>query len=112
MFFLDISKAFDKVYHPGLLFKLKQMGFEGMVLEWIESYLSGRQIRVVLNSQCFEWRSINAGVPQGSILCPIMFLVYINDIVNEVSSSIYIFADDTSLMRKISNIRNDIDNMH
>ena len=109
MIFLDISKAFDRVYHQGLLFKLRQMGFEGQLLLWLESYLSNRQTRVILNSQCSEWRSINAGVPQGSILGPLLFLVFINDIVIDISSDIYLFADDTSLMRKITNARQDKD---
>jgi hypothetical protein len=109
MIFLDLSKAFDRVYHPGLLFKLKQMGFEGNFLKWLNSYLSHRQTRVLLNSQCSEWRPINAGVPQGSILGPLLFLIFINDVVNEVNSDIYLFADDTSLMRKITNIRSDVE---
>ena len=101
MIFLDISKAFDRVYHEGLLFKLKQLGIEGNLLNWIKSYLSNRKQRVLVNGKASDWQCTNAGVPQGSILGPLLFLVYINDIVNSIESDIYIFADDTSLMRPI-----------
>jgi hypothetical protein len=101
--FLDISKAFDKVYHAGLLFKLKQLGIEGNLLKWLESYLSNRKQRVVINGTSSEWQETNAGVPQGSILGPLLFLVFINDIVINVQSLINLFADDTSLMKSIIN---------
>ena len=103
MTFLDISKAFDKVYHEGLLYKLRQLGIEGKLLQWIKSYLTGRQQRVVLNGASSEYKCTNAGVPQGSILGPLLFLVFINDIVLNINSKIYIFADDTSIMRQITN---------
>lgn len=101
--FLDITKAFDKVYHKGLLFKLRQCGIEGTFLKWIESYLTDRQQRVVLNGTSSTWQVITAGVPQGSILGPLLFLVFINDIVGNIQSMINLFADDTSLMKSISN---------
>ena len=103
MTFLDISKAFDKVYHAGLLHKLRQIGIEGNLLQWIKSYLTGRQQRVVINGVSSEFKSTNAGVPQGSILGPLFFLVFINDIVVDINSEIFIFADDTSIMRQIKN---------
>ena len=103
MIFLDISKAFDKVYHQGLIFKLRQYGFEGNILAWLESYLIDRHQRVVINGACSEWKYTNAGVPQGSILGPLLFLIFINDIVENIQSSIYIFADDTSLLSPIEN---------
>jgi len=99
--FLDISKAFDRVYHAGLLFKLKQMGIEGNLLAWIRSYLSNRKQRVVLSGTSSQWRETNAGVPQGSILGPLLFLVFINDIVSDIQSMINLFADDTSLIKSI-----------
>ena len=99
--FMDISKAFDRVYHPGLLFKLRQLGNEGRLLDWFKSYLENRRQRVVINGVTSEWKFINAGVPQGSILGPILFLVYINDLVENLETMPYLFADDTSLLELI-----------
>ena len=95
--FLDISKAFDKVWHDGLVFKLKTFGITGPLLLLIESYLSSRQQRVILNGKYSDWSFITAGVPQGSVLGPLFFLIYINDLVDDVSSDAKLFADDTSL---------------
>lgn len=95
--FCDISKAFDRVWHKGLLYKLACFGISGTVLKWFRSYLAGRQQRVVINGQSSDWAPVNAGVPQGSILGPLLFLVFINDIVLDLNSSIRLFADDTSL---------------
>ena len=95
--FLDISKAFDKVWHEGLIFKLKSNGISGPLLVLIDSYLSNRKQRVTLNAKSSNWSSISAGVPQGSVLGPLFFLVYINDLVENVSSDAKLFADDTSL---------------
>ena len=95
--FLDISKAFDKVWHEGLLYKLSSMGISGDLYKLLENYLSGRLQRVVLNGQTSSWRPVLAGVPQGSILGPLLFLIYINDLPNELKSNAKLFADDTSL---------------
>ena len=95
--FLDISKAFDRVWHKGLLFKLKSNGVEGNIYNLIESFLSNRLQRVVLNGQNSKWEKISAGVPQGSILGPLLFLIYINDISENLESNVKLFADDTSI---------------
>ena len=95
--FLDISKAFDKVWHQGVILKLKQNGISGNLLKIIEDFLSNRYQRVVLNGQSSNWAAVNAGVPQGSILGPLLFLVYINDLSTGLSSNPRLFADDTSL---------------
>ena len=93
---LDISKAFDKVRHKGLLYKLKYMAISRELYNLIGNYLSGRFI-IILNGQTMSWRAVLAAVPQGSILGPLLFLVYINDLPNELKSSGKLFADGTSL---------------
>ena len=95
--FCDISKAFDRVWHRGLLHKLSALGISGSLLRWFSSYLSSRQQRVLYAGSSSSWSSINAGVPQGSILGPLLFLVYINDITTDINANIRLFADDTSL---------------
>ena len=95
--FCDISKAFDRVWHAGLIHKLEAAGVAGEALVWFKDYLSDRRQRVVLPGASSDWAYIRAGVPQGSILGPLLFLVYINDIVEEIGSHIRLFADDTSL---------------
>ena len=95
--FLDISKAFDKVWCKGLLYKLKSMGISGHLFNLLENYLSGRLQRVVLNGQTSSWRPVLAGVPQGSTLGPLLSLVYINDLPNELKANAKLFAADTSL---------------
>ena len=94
---LDISKAFDKIWHESLLYKLKSMGISGELYNLLENYLSGRFQRVVLNGQISSWRPVFAGVSQGLILDPLLFLIYINDVPNQLKSNVKIFADDTSL---------------
>ena len=95
--FCDVSKAFDRVWHRGLIYKLNRIGVSGSLLSWFESYLSDRSQRVVIKGQCSEWGEIEAGVPQGSVLGPLLFLVYINDLIEAVDCDIKLFADDTTL---------------
>ena len=102
--FLDISKAFDKVWHDGIIFKLKAYGVEGELLSLLKNYLENREQRVVLNGQTSEWRKIMSGVPQGSVLGPLLFLIYINDLPDGINSLCKIFADDTSLFSKVYDI--------
>ena len=102
--FLDISKAFDKVWHEGLVFKLKQNGISGNLLNIFEDFLRNRKQRVVLNGQTSNWENIHAGVPQGSILGPLLFLIYINDLAENLSSNPKLFADDTSLFSAVRDL--------
>jgi hypothetical protein len=95
--FLDISKAFDKVWHGGLIFKLKQNGVSGKLLSFFQSYLSNRKQRVALNGFYSDFSEIESGVPQGSVLGPLLFLVYINDLEKGIKSNVKFFADDTML---------------
>ena len=86
--FCDISKAFDRVWHSGLIHRLKAAGVTGNLLQWFTSYLENRKQRVVLSGVKSVWNYIKASVPQGSILGPLSFLLYINDIVTEIRSNI------------------------
>ena len=97
MFFFYMSKAFDKICHEGLIFKLKSMGISDALLKLIKSFLTNRFQRVVFNGQTSEWLPVKAGVPQGSILGPLFFLIYINDLSVDITSTVKLFADDTSL---------------
>ena len=101
--FLDISKAFDKVWHKGLIFKLKQNGISDKILNIITDFLSFRKQRVVLNGQASPWASIEACVPQGSILGA-LFLIYINDLSDDLSTTATLFADDTSFFSIVQNV--------
>ena len=95
--YLDFRKAFDTVPHQRLIRKLKAYGITGKLLNWISDFLSGREQRVVVNGNLSSWASILSGIPQGSVLGPILFVVFINDLPDVVRSSVKIFADDTKL---------------
>ena len=96
-YFSTVSKAFDKVWHEGLLFKLKRAGIRGKLLSWFSNYLSNRFQRVILPGSVSTLGRVQAGAPQGSILGPLLFLVYINDIEDGIQVNINLFAEDTSL---------------
>ena len=95
--FLDLLTAFDKVWHDGLMYKLERLGIYGKYYWLIHSFLNDRHQRVILNGQCSNWSKIKAGVPQGSILRRLLFLVYINDLPWDLTTNAKLFADDTSL---------------
>ena len=95
--FCDVYMAFDRVWHRGLLFKLRQNGIDGKLLQWLNSYLTNRKQKVTLKPCASTLKSIFAGVPQGSVLGPLLFLVYINDIAKQLLSLTRLFADDSSL---------------
>ena len=102
--FLDISKAFDRVWHKGLLFKLKSNGIDGPLFNLLKNYLHNRKQRVVLNGQTSDWSEIKAGVPQGSVLGPLLFLIYINDLPEGLQTNARLFADDTSIFSTVNDI--------
>ena len=97
---LDISNAFEWVWHAGLLHKLTSYGISGQIFGLISSFLSNRRLRVVLDGKSSQEYPVNAGVPQGSIIGPTLFLLYINDLLDDVICNIAIYADDTTLYSK------------
>ena len=99
--FCDISKAFDRVWHAGLCQKLQAVGIRGGLLIWFKDYLNNRSQRVVVSGASSDSLTIPAGVPQGSVLGPLLFLIYINDITTNIKSNIRLFADDTSLYLRV-----------
>ena len=98
---LDFAKAFDKVSHPHLLLKLQHHGIKGQLLKWISDFLTTRRQRVVIDGYSSSWSEVTSGVPQGSILGPLLFLVCINDFPLAVKCNCGLFADDSILHRKV-----------
>ena len=96
---LDLSKAFDRIWHAGLLHKLKSYGISGQIFGLVSSFLSNRRLRVVLDGKSSQEYPVNAGV-QGFILGPTLFLLYINDLPDNVICDIAIYADDTTFYSK------------
>ena len=102
--FLGISKVFDRVWHEGLIDKMKFIGVTGMPLKLLLNFLQNRHQQVLLNGQCSSWAPVFAGVRQGSILGPLFFLIYINDLTNNISSANKLFVDDTSIFSVVNDI--------
>ena len=114
---LDFSKAFDTVPHERLLGKLTHYGIQGNIHSWIRAFLTTRQQSVVVDGAQSEWASVKSGVPQGTVLGPLLFLLHINDLPNHVTSSVRLFADDCLVYRQINNtedqaqLQRDLDNL-
>ena len=106
---LDFSKAFDKVPHDLLLYKLDCYGIRGNLHAWIKAFLTNRQMRVIVENEASAETTVHSGVPQGTVLGPLLFLVHINDLPDRVRSSIVrLFADDCLLYRTISSLRDHV----
>ena len=102
--FMDLSKAFDRVWHKGFIRKLKNIGIDSNLLSLIESFLYNRYQRVVLNGHSSKWQNANARVTQGSVSGPLFFLIYINDLPQGPHSDVKLFANDTSLFSVIHDV--------
>ena len=103
--YTDFEKAFDKVPHKRLLSKLKSYKINGNIIKWIESFLLSRKQRVKINGVFSNWQNVLSGIPQGSVLGPLLFIIYINDLVEVCSqgSRLFLYADDAKIFKHISN---------
>ena len=105
--YLDFQKAFDKVPHKRLLKKLHAYGIRGQVYEWVKEFLNKRQQRVTINGSKSDWNNVASGIPQGSVLGPVLFLVFINDFPAVIEVLLKLFADDANVYNIISSL-NDV----
>ena len=109
--FLDMSKAFDKVWHEGLIYKLRSYGIRSNLLNLLMNYLDNRKQRVMINGTNSSWKPIKSGVPQGSVLGPLLFLIFINDLPDNLNCSPKLFADDVSLNVVMHDNKNSTENI-
>ena len=100
--YLDFKKAFDSVAHSRLIITLESLGIQGNLLKWIAAFLTGRQQRVVLEGVASDWTEVKSGVPQGSVLGPILFTAAVQSLPNDIRSSILIYSDDTKVYRPVT----------
>ena len=118
MIYLDFRKAFDSVPHQRLLHKLSSFGIHGNMLKWIKCFLSNRKQQVVLNGRKSCPVPVTSGVPQGSVLGPLLFSIFVNDLPSIVSSLIYLFTDDTKIFHVVRNkgdhiaLQNDLNSLY
>ena len=115
--YLDFQKAFDKVSHQRLLLKLKAHGIGDGLIDWIEQWLTDRRQRDVVDGEISNWKSVFIGIPQGSVLGPLVFLIHINDLDDNITSNVLKLADDTKVLRKVNtdgdkqHLQNDLDRL-
>ena len=99
--YTDFSKAFDRVPHQRLLRKIKNMGIIGMTQGWIRAFLTGRTQRVRVEREFSPWAQVKSGIPQGSVLGPTLFVMYINDMPDAINSMCQLFADDARIFKSV-----------
>jgi sarcosine oxidase/L-pipecolate oxidase len=115
--YLDFQKAFDTVPHQHLINKLQSYDICGNILGWIRDFLANRKQKVVINGTCSDWTTVTSGIPQGSVLDPILFTIYINDLPDVVQNVATLFADDTKVYAVVNkeeeqhSLQNDINNL-
>ena len=100
--YIDFCKAFDKVPHRRLILKLEKYGVKGDLLLWIENFLQDKQQRVTIGDDLSDWKPVTSGIPQGSVLGPILFLIYVNDLPGVIDCCFKFFADDAKMYQKVN----------
>ena len=106
--YFNFKKAFDKVPHQRLIHKVEQYGIKEDIINWIKSFLDSRTQQVVINGELSEPKNVTSGIPQGSVLGPLLFVIFINDLPDLVKSDMFLFADDTKIFRRISTKQDEV----
>ena len=108
--YTDFEKAFDKVPHKRLLSKLKSYGLSDNIISWIEAFLCNRQQRVKIKGKFSKWHKVFSGIPQGTILGPLLFIIYINNLADECEgyANTFLFADDAKIFKNVSSMEDEL----